>query len=155
MTGIERTSDILNEKFEENEAHGRALVLVMFEHFEEGTTYRELLRASGMSDYTFYRGLTYATKDKDWLVGGRGQGLRYKLNPSGSWKAAVMARTAASAPASTTTSTPDPLQGSGSGGSGLGTSSEAIWKRFGSGSGFVQPALRKQEPTRLRRCQSF
>jgi hypothetical protein len=91
VTGIKKTEadSVLGEKPSETEAHGRDLVRVMVQHFfEQGATSKQLQERSGKLDSTFYRGLNYVTKEKDWLVGGGGRGARYKLNPDGSWKAA-------------------------------------------------------------------
>jgi hypothetical protein len=78
--------DILNETFESDEQHARALVKVMVEHFSnEGATNSGLLKRSGMSASTFNRGLKWAV-EKGWLVGGGGKGVPYQLNLDGSWK---------------------------------------------------------------------
>jgi hypothetical protein len=71
-----------------NETHARKLVEVMLAQFPEGATQTELETASGMTEGTFNRGFKWA-RDAEWLIGGGGRNLKWKLNDNGSWKAAT------------------------------------------------------------------
>ncbi|MGB8017958.1 MAG: hypothetical protein WCF80_19080, partial [Pseudolabrys sp.] len=131
--------EILNERPTETEAHGRALVRVMLEHFfEKGAPRVDLEEhcktALKMSPSTFERGRKYATQNKDWLNGGGGRNLRYRLNPSGSRRAAVLA--GGNVPNTSSLSLPSlpPLRGVEVSESDSSLSVEASWKRVGSDS---------------------
>ena len=86
--GVERQPVVKPSAVKSDEIHARKLVEVMLAQFPEGATQTELETASGLTEGTFNRGFRWA-RDAEWLIGGGGRNLKWRLNPNGSWKAAT------------------------------------------------------------------
>jgi hypothetical protein len=69
-----------------DEVHARKVTEIMVRYFRAtGATWTALRDASGLSESTYLRGLTWAIARK-WIVGGGAKGQRYYLNPEeGNW----------------------------------------------------------------------
>jgi hypothetical protein len=86
--GSEGSQPVVTPLVTGNEIHARKLVEVMLAQFPEGATQTELETASGMTEGTFNRGFKWA-RETEWLIGGGGRNLKWRLNDNGSWKGAT------------------------------------------------------------------
>ena len=67
----------------------RELVVLMAREFQPyGATWAELMHKSGLKPTAYKRAFNFAT-ERNWFVGGGGQGKPYCLNPNGCWRAAL------------------------------------------------------------------
>ena len=67
----------------------RELVVLMAKEFQPyGATWAELMHKSGLKPTAYKRAFNFAT-ERNWLVGGGGQGKPYCLNSDGCWRAAL------------------------------------------------------------------
>src|SRR6516165_8315237 len=67
----------------------RELVALMVNEFQPyGATWAELQKKSGLKPTAYKRAFNFAT-ERNWFVGGGGQGKPYCLNPNGCWRAAL------------------------------------------------------------------
>jgi hypothetical protein len=87
-SGAKGSQPVAPSAVKSDEIHARKLVEVMLAQFPDGATQTELETASGMTEGTFNRGFRWA-REAEWLIGGGGRNLKWRLNPNGSWKAAT------------------------------------------------------------------
>jgi hypothetical protein len=67
----------------------RELVVLMAKEFPPyGATWAELKHKSGLKPTTYKRAFNWAA-EREWFIGGGKRGELYRLNPDGSWRAAL------------------------------------------------------------------